>query len=177
MTKVLTLFATNIAYKNLDLSKVTIQGKNFDKTFESGVESTLSGETLFTPESMNYFNLQLTDLLSYLLKPYCTNFVFKMTSIWINNYKDNDYQGSHVHPGHFSFIFYYDVNKSNTVFNSPVKKLIESSNNTFFKSDYEPDLKQGDIIVFPSYLEHGVSPITSGSRTSLVGWFEGPRWR
>ena len=38
-------------------------------------------------------------------------------------------------------------------------------------------IKRGSILFFPSYLEHGVSPITSGSRTSLVGWFEGPRWR
>ena len=38
-------------------------------------------------------------------------------------------------------------------------------------------IKQGSIICFLSYLEHGVSPITKGSRTSLVGWFEGPRWR
>tara|TARA_R100000700_G_C3179409_1_gene155825 strand:- start:6418 stop:6969 length:552 start_codon:yes stop_codon:yes gene_type:complete len=38
-------------------------------------------------------------------------------------------------------------------------------------------IKRGSIICFLSYLEHGVSPITKGSRTSLVGWFEGPRWR
>jgi PKHD-type hydroxylase len=43
--------------------------------------------------------------------------------------------------------------------------------------DPEALIKRGSIICFPSYLEHGVSPITSGSRTSLVGWFEGPRWR
>ena len=43
--------------------------------------------------------------------------------------------------------------------------------------DPEALIKRGSIICFPSYLEHGVSPITSGSRTSLVAWFEGPRWR
>jgi PKHD-type hydroxylase len=43
--------------------------------------------------------------------------------------------------------------------------------------DPEALIKQGSVIVFYSYLEHGVSPITKGSRTSLVGWFEGPRWR
>ena len=164
MTKVLTLFPTHIAHKNLDLSKLIIQGKNFDKTFESGVESTLLGETLFTSESMNYFNLQLTDLLSFLLKPYCKNFVFKMTSIWINNYKDNDYQSSHVHPGHYSFILYYDVNKSNTVFNSPVKNLLETHENfqPLHYKTFEPNFKKGDIVVFPSYLEHWVKPNSNG---------------
>ena len=37
--------------------------------------------------------------------------------------------------------------------------------------------KKGSIIVFPSYHEHFVTPISKGSRRSLVGWLEGPRWR
>ena len=43
--------------------------------------------------------------------------------------------------------------------------------------DSEILLPKGTVICFLSYLQHGVSPITKGSRTSLVGWFEGPRWR
>lgn len=43
--------------------------------------------------------------------------------------------------------------------------------------DPEALIKRGSVILFPSYLEHGVSPITKGARTSLVAWFEGPRWR
>ena len=35
----------------------------------------------------------------------------------------------------------------------------------------------GTVLVFPSYLQHKVSPVTKGKRKSLVGWFEGPRWR
>jgi PKHD-type hydroxylase len=37
--------------------------------------------------------------------------------------------------------------------------------------------KKGSIIVFPSYHEHFVTPITSGHRRSLVAWIEGPRWQ
>lgn len=37
--------------------------------------------------------------------------------------------------------------------------------------------KQGTVIAFLSYQEHGVSPITKGSRNSMVGWLEGPAWR
>ena len=36
---------------------------------------------------------------------------------------------------------------------------------------------KGTILVFPSYLSHAVSPVTSGVRKSLVAWFEGPSWR
>jgi len=37
--------------------------------------------------------------------------------------------------------------------------------------------KQGSILVFPSYLNYNISPITEGTRYSLISWFEGPRWR
>tara|TARA_R100000149_G_C5790304_1_gene82168 strand:- start:61 stop:585 length:525 start_codon:yes stop_codon:yes gene_type:complete len=36
---------------------------------------------------------------------------------------------------------------------------------------------KGTILVFPSFLWHRVSPVTSGVRKSLVAWFYGPRWR
>jgi len=36
---------------------------------------------------------------------------------------------------------------------------------------------KGTVLVFPSYLQHRVLPITSGTRKSLVAWFEGPRWK
>lgn len=36
---------------------------------------------------------------------------------------------------------------------------------------------RGTVLVFPSYLQHRVTPITKGVRKSLVAWFEGPRWK
>ncbi len=156
--KVDNIFPNLIAIKHLDLSKLKVVGNKFKKTFESKVKTTLKGNTLFDKDSMNYLNIQLTDTLSYLLKPYCKNFVFNISHIWINRYDKKDYQGSHVHPSDFSFIIYYKTDKSYTVFNSPVKNLLEISGNKFFYSDYESDFKQGDMIVFPSYLEHWVKP-------------------
>jgi len=40
------------------------------------------------------------------------------------------------------------------------------------------DAKQkGTVLIFPSYLIHQVSPVTSGVRKSLVAWFKGPKWQ
>jgi hypothetical protein len=36
--------------------------------------------------------------------------------------------------------------------------------------------QKGTVLVFPSYLQHSVQPVTSGTRRSLVAWFEGPKW-
>ena len=156
--KITNIFPILVATKNLNLSKFKVKGKNFEKTFESNVKTTLNGITLFDKNSINYLNLELTKILSNLLKPYCKSFVFNVNDIWINKYKNKDYQGSHVHSSDFSFIIYYKTDKSYTVFNSPVKKLLESSDNKIFNRDYETNLKKGDIIVFPSFLEHWVKP-------------------
>ena len=37
-----------------------------------------------------------------------------------------------------------------------------------------PRLQEGSIIVFPSFMEHRVTPVTKGTRYSLVAWFVGP---
>ena len=37
-----------------------------------------------------------------------------------------------------------------------------------------PRLEEGSIIVFPSFVEHRVTPVTEGIRYSLVSWFVGP---
>ena len=37
--------------------------------------------------------------------------------------------------------------------------------------------EKGTVLMFPSYLQHRVTPITAGVRKSLVAWFEGPRWK
>ena len=39
------------------------------------------------------------------------------------------------------------------------------------------EMNQGDIVVFPSWMEHRVAPITKGIRYSLVTWFLGPPFR
>jgi PKHD-type hydroxylase len=36
---------------------------------------------------------------------------------------------------------------------------------------------QGSLLIFPSWLQHRVTPVTKGIRRSLVSWVEGPRWR
>ena len=37
--------------------------------------------------------------------------------------------------------------------------------------------KQGTILIFPSLILHGVTPVTQGVRYSLVGWYLGNGWK
>jgi len=47
----------------------------------------------------------------------------------------------------------------------------------FRKPGLDVTLKKGSILVFPSYLEHRVAPVTSGVRYSAVTWFHGPSFK
>ena len=39
------------------------------------------------------------------------------------------------------------------------------------------DVRKGRAIFFPSHILHRVTPVTKGTRKSLVIWVEGPRWK
>lgn len=45
------------------------------------------------------------------------------------------------------------------------------------ESPNQQSKEKGTVLIFPSYLQHKVSPITKGIRRSLVAWFEGPKWQ
>ena len=38
-------------------------------------------------------------------------------------------------------------------------------------------IKRGDLLVFPSFVSHRVTPVTSGERMTLVGWVVGPKFK
>jgi len=40
-----------------------------------------------------------------------------------------------------------------------------------------PDLSRGQVVAFPSHVLHQVTPVTAGSRYSLVVWATGPRFK
>lgn len=40
-----------------------------------------------------------------------------------------------------------------------------------------PPQKPGDIVIFPSFVLHGVEPVTSGIRRSIVTWLVGPSFK
>lgn len=37
-------------------------------------------------------------------------------------------------------------------------------------------MKKGDLVIFPSYVWHRVTPVNDGTRKSLVGWCRGPQF-
>jgi predicted 2-oxoglutarate/Fe(II)-dependent dioxygenase YbiX len=89
-------------------------------------------------------------------------------SIWFNYYENGEYQEFHTHLGtfnkliHFAGVHFVSFDSSvhnSLIFLDPISKLrnfsleIDSNN---YNEIYTLNAKEGDIVIFPSYLEHGV---------------------
>lgn len=90
------------------------------------------------------------------------------------------YTGSYYH-------YHYDIDwNSDSMYDRKLSISIQLTDPSKYNGgDFEFDTienpvnfkTQGSILVFPSYNVHRVTEITKGTRNSLVGWMEGPRWR
>jgi PKHD-type hydroxylase len=47
----------------------------------------------------------------------------------------------------------------------------------FRGANEQPKIGQGNIIVFPSLVDHRVTPVTKGTRYSVVAWMNGPAFK
>jgi len=72
--------------------------------------------------------------------------------------------------------------------NEPIRKLTclaflnddYEGGEFFIQTSYEKKYliaEPGDIIIFPSYILHGVEPVTKGTRYSVVNWMLGPMFK
>jgi hypothetical protein len=97
-------------------------------------------------------------------------FNVNIDKIWYNVYTNGEYQEVHDHLGtslnhtHFSFIHflsYNDKNHNPPEFRDPLSQLrilsLELDRNRCGEV-YVPNVKEGDLLMFPSYLQHCVPP-------------------
>ena len=102
---------------------------------------------------------------------------FNMTEAWLNKYERGDSQEVHTHIGadnctfSCSYFAQYALNDARFLFYDPdqTKHLGEFSKhyggvvNTWF-----PDVQEGDIIIFPSWIHHQVEPHRSDTTRITV---------
>ena len=49
--------------------------------------------------------------------------------------------------------------------------------NQYAQIPFDQARAKGTVIVFPSFINHRVTPVTKGERRSLVSWIQGPKFR
>jgi len=162
------LFSIPVFIGNIDLKKIKYTKElEYEKTWHSRTLSTHNKkEHFFTENSLGY----IADTIIAILDPYIkANFKIELIGIWENLYKQKDFQEPHIHiKSNFSFIIYKKLKDiSNTVFVAPHRNISEycwDNDESIYKTGFRPLLKEGQMIIFPSFLEHYVLP-SSGSKT------------
>lgn len=113
-------------------------------------------------KAVNYFTSEILDVEQK----------FELTTSWVNKYGKADLNHQHSHPNSMiSGVYYIESDESSApiVFNKPyfytnlfhetIKPTFKNKNNNQFNLDYY-GLKPvtGDLLIFPSWLEHTVPP-------------------
>jgi len=158
------LFSIPIFIGDIDLDKVKINNIGFHNQWLSNTQSSHGFKNTLEKESDEYLckiiNSHLTDSFNYLIK-------VEITSIWQNNYENNDFQESHIHAENdFSFVIYKKIKKAKTIFLHPARNLMQAFYpepllEKLFPIGYTPDVGQSQIVIFPSFLEHMVAKINN----------------
>ena len=107
----------------------------------------------FQTESQSYGNMILTDL-------------------WLNVYEAQNWQEKHIHsPGQWSGVYYvhFDPNEHKaTNFYHPCETLLATAGIT--SNTLVPWVQEGDMIIFPSWLEHAAPMNKSSKMRSTISF-------
>ena len=112
---------------------------------------------------------------------YDTQYPIELNSLWANKFDKN--QGYHVHldsPSIISVVFYVSKEHSeqgNLYFANPSEHLWQtqplSEHRRINQKYHEVDVRTGDLLCFPGWLEHGILPNQMDeSRISIAGKYE-----
>ncbi|GAB4240601.1 MAG: hypothetical protein Kow0032_28350 [Methyloligellaceae bacterium] len=101
---------------------------------------------------------------------------FEMGQIWFQHYEHHSFHNTHHHwPALYSVVYYlqFDPKKHNsTTFVNPMKLEQQVYQNRQLKSEtqWRPKVKEGDMIIFPSYLDHFAPMCQSKSPRTIVSF-------
>ena len=167
------IFPTPIFVGNIDCDKIIF--KEEGDVVESWASKTPSNiktshtDNILEPKSFEY----VMGVIYKLIEPYIKReFTMEATPLWTNKYKTGDYQEAHVHRGTFSYCIYKKITKSQTIFYRPDRHYVESVLGEpdprlleLYPVKYVPELRENQIVVFPSFLEHMVGKFDEAAET------------
>lgn len=79
--------------------------------------------------------------------------------IWFQQYINKDTHGWHTHAHNFTVVYYLELDKE-----SPKTELIDP----FSGDKIIPNIKEGDILIFPSFVVHKAPMINNNIRKTIV---------
>ena len=95
-----------------------------------------------------------------------------LTDLWLNVYESQNWQEKHIHsPGQWSGVYYvhFDPNEHKaTNFYHPCETLLATAGIT--QNTLVPWVQEGDMIIFPSWLEHAAPMNRSSKMRSTISF-------
>ena len=111
------------------------------------------------------WTLQFKPLLDNLLTDIaqsCGYMESQVNELWFQQYYTNDKHGWHTHGSNFTGVYYLELPND-----SPRTQLT----NPFTQSDiFVPDIKEGDILIFPSYVIHRAPKVIDNLRKTIISF-------
>lgn len=86
---------------------------------------------------------------------------FRIKEIWFQQYMMAASHGWHTHGSHFTNVYYLELDEE-----APKTVLI----NPFTREEFIPDVKEGQTLVFPSYVVHKSPDDFFDKRKTIVSW-------
>ena len=163
---IVNLFSVPILIGNINLDKIKINNEKFENKWASSTKTSHGFKNTIDTESQKYMGQKFASLLETLLKE---KFTLKLMNIWENIYEKDSFQEPHTHgASDFSFIVYKKINESQTVFFHPGKNAIQCLNTLpYFQTDQRLPLREGQFVIFPSFLEH--MGLRSNNQSTISG--------
>jgi len=167
--------------KHKKIKELLLSEKN-EKPFGSWglcqVDSTFFTKEVLVNSNINSYDEILNEELITHMNNINSYIKFVVQNCWHNIYKKGDFQEPHHHinPDSTSLACIYCISESDaklyfTNQNCLLQKMSNMNSvfkNENYKENYYPDLKEGTILIFPSYLYHGVSPQKTDSERITI---------
>jgi ectoine hydroxylase-related dioxygenase (phytanoyl-CoA dioxygenase family) len=85
-----------------------------------------------------------------------------ITEIWFQQYLNGSEHGWHCHSGNFTNVYYLELPEG-----TPKTQLVNPYNQ---KDIIEVDVKEGDLLAFPSYVLHKAPKNLSDKRKTIISY-------
>jgi len=186
----LELFPTNVyQYQSPGNDKIKKEAINFyqsnKKLFDAGrkyLAPPAWADNLFTTFADKDFPIDVSvpaiqKTLDYFSDDYGCDITCSLSGFWLNVYEKDMRQSRHTHvPNHYSAIHFVEFDPEEheppTFFESNRLDIFENGKNYMVESNrtFVPKVSEGDVLIFPSTLEHSVSPNKSDKRRITISY-------
>lgn len=163
-------FVPSTIYRHKDNSD--IESSNFEDKLNTNDRNSFS-KTLFVNKETQWIYDRIAKLTIKANKAFYNFIIDGILQMEVLKYEQNGFFTAHSDLGNQEV----SGRKLSVVTMLSDPSEYEGGNLKFLFEKEQPQLLQGSVVIFPSYVFHVVEPITKGTRYTLVTWIEGPHFR